>query len=236
MRKHLLFEKLIPNGVAIHTFKTKDEFYAYVRRMDYTNYCKKRSNYFLEAVMCNPNDTQRHHKYFVRRYPFYNTETAGYDCYYVGYLTKDSKNRIIDLRDYVTELYAFDLEAYKSKMNSQRCMKFATLQEVRNTEWDKDNKLREGKHYWTTYYRRIQTTQERRYSQDLDHKPFVRGRRSFARLPNAWDDLYFHREKNWKARDKKARRNWEVNLSKHIDTVSLPSKWEEEYLEEYFEG
>jgi len=56
------------------------------------------------------------------------------------------------------------------------------------------------------------------------------GRRSFAALPSLYDDLHFHREKSWKARDKKARRQWAVNFKKHIDTVNHPPIWSEELL------
>jgi len=57
------------------------------------------------------------------------------------------------------------------------------------------------------YYRRIKTTQERRWA--LAHKEYVRGKRRFTSLPNSWDDLRNSKEhiKNWK-RTKK-RRQWE---------------------------
>ena len=92
-------------------------------------------------------------------------------------------------------------------------------------KFENREKLYEGKSYWS-YYRRIQTTQERRYAADHEHRPFVRGRRSYANLPNSWDDYYFRREKNWKARDKKARRQWGVNVSKHADTIKMPPPWD----------
>jgi len=234
MRNQLRREKLEPNGVTVHTFNSKEDFYAYVRRMDYASYLGgQAANHFLDAVMCNPNDTRRHRKGFTM---YRNPKEAGranQPYFYVGYLTKDAKNRVIDLRNYVTELYAFDLNGYEDEIHSRRWEEYAIQCVIRDAEQEKD--LREGKDYWA-YYRRMQTTQERRYSQDPDHKPFVRSRRSFASLPNEWDDYYFRREKSWKARNKKAKRNWEVNLSQHVDTIPIPPKWDGfEEFEEYYE-
>lgn len=56
-----------------------------------------------------------------------------------------------------------------------------------------------------SYYRRMKTTQERRWS--LAHKTYVRGRRNYRNLPNSWDDFcYARREKGWKRTKKK--RQW----------------------------
>jgi hypothetical protein len=49
------------------------------------------------------------------------------------------------------------------------------------------------------YFRRPKTTQERKLTTDSLHKLFVRGKRSFRNLPEAWDDIPFARkEKGWK--------------------------------------
>lgn len=85
----------------------------------------------------------------------------------------------------------------------------------------------ERKDYWG-YYRKIRTTQERRYATACEHKPYVRGRRSFRSLPNTYDDLRYTDEKTWKARHK-VRKQWEVNLNNHIDTMNLDNeKFEKE--------
>lgn len=56
------------------------------------------------------------------------------------------------------------------------------------------------------YYRKPKTTQERRWA--LAHKKYIRGKRSFVSLPNAWDDVKNKslNIKNWK-RTKK-RKQW----------------------------
>jgi hypothetical protein len=144
-------------------------------------------------------------------------------------MTHDDKGRIIDLRNYVQELYDFDYDAYKAaKMASNRA-KWAEIHAIRDANWEKSRKLSEEKPYWR-YYRAIRTTHERRLACSEEHQPYIRGRRSFASLPNAYDDLYFRREKSWKARSK-GRRQWEVNMKKHKDTVKWikrPSLWESE--------
>lgn len=56
-----------------------------------------------------------------------------------------------------------------------------------------------------SYYRRMKTTQERRWS--LAHQPYVRGKRNKRNLPNSWDDYHYaRREKGWKRTKKK--RQW----------------------------
>lgn len=59
------------------------------------------------------------------------------------------------------------------------------------------------------YHRRIKTTQERRWA--LAHKKYIRNKRSYTAIPNAWDDIKnksLH-IKNWK-RTKK-RKQWMQN-------------------------
>lgn len=56
-----------------------------------------------------------------------------------------------------------------------------------------------------SYYRRMRTTQERRWA--CVHKEYVRGKRNYINLPNSWDDFcYSRREKGWKRSRKK--RQW----------------------------
>ena len=47
-------------------------------------------------------------------------------------------------------------------------------------------------------FRNMRTTQERKFSCDIDHKKFVRGGRNRAGLPNVWDDVYHLYQRNWK--------------------------------------
>lgn len=66
------------------------------------------------------------------------------------------------------------------------------------------------------YFRRIKTTQERRMSCSEEHKPFVRGKRSYRNLPNSWDDISIGRRTyGWKAY-KKFKKNW-MKLGKFRD-------------------
>ena len=46
------------------------------------------------------------------------------------------------------------------------------------------------------YYRRIRTTQERRWS-CFDHEYF-RMKRNHKNIPNSWDDIQRHFQRNWK--------------------------------------
>ena len=75
--------------------------------------------------------------------------------------------------------------------------------------WKNKKPLIEGEWYWGMF-RNIRTTQERRYSCASEHKPFVRGKRSIRGLPSAWDDIFIHREKTWKARTR-LKRQWQTN-------------------------
>lgn len=41
---------------------------------------------------------------------------------------------------------------------------------------------------YPNYYRKPKSTQERRVACSEEHKPYIRGKRSFCNLPNAWND------------------------------------------------
>jgi hypothetical protein len=59
-------------------------------------------------------------------------------------------------------------------------------------------------------WRRIRTTQERRWAHawdDEEFAPTVRCRRNATNLPNTWDDYTAHNEKGWKCQSKR-RRQW----------------------------
>jgi len=212
------WKKLIPNGVTTHYFKTEAEFYSYVRKFDYYSRDGKIRNCFLEATLCNPNDALRHRQGFDRWKPDVWSE----DFFQLGYLTKDDKNKVIDLRNYTDELYAFDVESYINKNHEIWLKKHRAARALRETYWDKTVRLREGEKYWS-YWRRIRTTQERKLTFNDEYAGLIRSKRSFPNIPHQWDDFYFHREKSWKARSKKAHRQYEINIPKHIDTYKLPS-------------
>ena len=215
--QHLANRNLTDVRIEIRKFDTKEAFLSFVRSFDYIDQYNRPKNHFLNATMCNANEGRRHWHGF----PDYRYGVR----YYLGYMTHDEKGRVVDLRNYEDELYAFDNKGYITDRNAESYAKWSVKWEANTLKFENREKLCEGKSYWG-YYRRIQTTQERRYAAAPEHKPFVRGQRSYANIPNSWDDYYFRREKNWKARDKKARRQWGVNVAKHADTIKMPSRWD----------
>lgn len=215
LKWYLKNNHLVPNGVSESHFKSEEALYYWVRQHEYfgRNH-KRKGNRILDAIMCSPNDSRRHIK-TEDDYSRWRT----LDSVYCGYLIKDEKNRIIDLRNYLKEVYSLDVKAYERELREQRKEKWDAEWAERDARWERVKKLYEGKTYWS-YYRQIGTTQERRYACDPEHKHYVRGRRSYSNLPNAYDDLYFTREKNWKARVKVSKQ-WEVNQKRHVDTVKF---------------
>ena len=62
-------------------------------------------------------------------------------------------------------------------------------------------------------YRKIKTTQERRWAHAWDDEEFapkVRGRRSKRMLPDSWDDVRAHNDKSWKTQTKR-RHQWKAS-------------------------
>ena len=232
MALHLSRKNLIADGYKTLTFPDQPAFFHYVRSFNYTNYSGSRRNHFLDATMCHINESRRYRQSFDshRHRPNYiDTTNRGSNVYFIGYLTHDDTGRVIDMRNYTNELYSFDNASYKDQQRLIRHEYWEAEFVVRDALCEKASELREGKDYWS-FYRRIRTTQERRYSASKEHKPFIRGRRSCANLPDSYDDLDFHREKSWKARDKKARSQWAVKFKKHIDTANHPPIWSEDLL------
>jgi len=227
---HLRWKNLIADGFKTLTFPDQSAFFHYVRSFDYAAYDGRYFNHFLDATMCHINESRRHRQSFDsqhNRRKYVDTVNRGGNIYFIGYLTHDCSGRVIDMRNYTNELYSFDGASYEDQQRLIRHECWEEKEVVRDACWERANKLYEGKDYWR-YWRIIRTTQERRYSVSEEHKPYVRGRRNFANLPNSYDDLHFCREKSWKARNKKARSQWAVNLKSHIDTVNSPTIVKEE--------
>ncbi len=59
-----------------------------------------------------------------------------------------------------------------------------------------------------SYYRCPRTGSETRSAASVEDREFIRGARSFHRLPNAWDDIAASRERCWKAQ-RRSRKAWE---------------------------
>ena len=211
------------DDVRVFEFETLEDLFHYVRTFDYIDKHGRQRNRFLDATICNASEAQKPGRELVycNEQIFHRSTT-----YYDGYLTQDNNGKVIDLRYYTNELYAFDDKSYRAAKYAKRRAEREARSAARDAMREKADRLTEGKDYWRCY-RRIKTTQERRYAADPGHKPFVRSRRSFANLPNSWDELYFPREKSWKARDRKARCQWDTKIVKHIGTANLPRPWDD---------
>jgi hypothetical protein len=134
----------------------------------------------------------------------------------MGYLVCDCKGHVFDLRNYATELFAFDDAFYGREERRALYAKRNAIYDTREADHARRYALYEGKPWWG-YFRRIRTTQERRFACIPEYRQFVRGRRSVSNLPDAYDDLYFKREKSWKSRVK-VRRQWASRQDMHMDT------------------
>lgn len=219
----------VPNGVTVKEFKTWDGLLYYVTRFQYTHWQYKNEyrNHFLDATMCNPSDSCRHSISFGHNETIWN-----FGDYVVGYLVKDDNGKVIDLRNYKDEVIKFDRKAYKADASEYES--YERRWALREERWETNKRLLEGKPYWR-YYRQICTTNERRAAFNEDAKGLIRGKRRVANLPHSWDDLHFYREKTWKARTK-VKRQWEVNLPKHIDTTSVKGYDEDDSQDSFDES
>ena len=188
-------------------FDNKDDLYAYVRNRDNDDF----GNPVLSDLTCDPNG-----------FPAGIRKCSPYIVWCGKYLVKED-DRIIDLRDYLQEIEDFDLNAYNRAKYDAWKQKFLEIQAVRRVDLEKSAAMQEGEFYWS-YYRKVRTAQERRCAADPEMKPFIRPARNLANLPTLWDEDYFLRENNWKARNKKARKQWQVNLPKHCDIIEYDKK------------
>jgi hypothetical protein len=211
---------IVPNGVSTRNFSTKEALYCFVRRLDFHEGSGRakvfKHNNFLESVMCNPNDSLRHKCAFNARNPN--------ESYSLGYLTKDSRGRVVDLRNYASEVLTFDVRAYYYSQDAANREKRKAERAIREASWDKARELREGKEWWG-YFHNPRIMPEKRQVFNDRYKGLIRGKRSLKNLPDSWsDEIPCVREKSWKARDKKARRQYEVRLPKHIATIQTTQK------------
>jgi hypothetical protein len=184
-------------------------------------------NHFLEAIMLTPDDPQRHKITPQPSNPDY--------CYYLGYLVKNG-GKAVDLRDCADEIYAFDVQDYdrrqheradyekqRKKWDDESLAELAIIRSERDKQWlySDERAAPWNVKWWLCEYRRVATQRERRLACDEQYKGLIRSKRS--NLPHYfWDEVPMKgKGYSWKSRDTKARRQWEVKLPKHIDTVVL---------------
>ena len=117
-------------SIAVEKFESEDALFAYVRRYDYIlDDGKTRSNYLIEAIMTNPRDSLRRKipQYKDRKKKEIEKTAIGY-----GYLIKDEKGRIIDLRNYTDEVYRFDVKKYEKEIRKKDDSESEIYQEKRD--------------------------------------------------------------------------------------------------------
>jgi hypothetical protein len=208
--QELAREKRVIDGFQKLMFDDRDALYHYVRSRDYVNRNGVKGNHILEAIMTNPSDSLRHKQMFNFR--------LSNECYFLGYLIKDEKGGTIDLRHYEKELYAFDNARYIRLLRDERRIELKARLAAMETPCEKKYTLYEGK-IFGGLLRSFRTIQERRYACDAEHKPFIRGKRNAANLPEPWTtEIVIQVEKTWKALTK-VKRKWQINLKAHIDTA-----------------
>lgn len=154
---------------------------------------KKKTNSLFEEVAMNWNDTKsgvswdRHlNKYVTTKEP----RTL---------MVFDEYDRIIDPRKFKDKIlnYEFSYNSYRYKKYGKYEFRRGPVPGIR--------RRRGG-----SWYRRVRTTQERRASVDAEIRKYIRGKRSFRNLVQAWDDIPRDIEHGWKT--KKIKKQWMRNM------------------------
>ena len=219
-------QRLVAGGSKTLTFADREALFHYVRGFDYIDQCKHQRNRFLEATMRAPGDPCRHRFDSNRRgWLPYGGPTFAVSYYYLGYLTRDSEGRIVDLRNREKELYEFDNAAY---WKGQGWRFFQRFREPRITRSEYKRLYEHRGHAFRfrydpvpslysrnrggpsqksmhcfyekrAYYATLAETEEN----NVPIQKLVRGKRGLAALPNPWDE-HKHRsgQFNWKRQSK----------------------------------
>ena len=241
-------ENLVIDGYAEITFSSREALFHYVRSNDYVKAdvvgIKKPKrgdlkrfahtpgaigNHILEAMMTHPNDSRRYRQSIYK----------SCDYYYIGYLIKDERGRTIDLRNYKAELYKLNDEKYLHELRKEQQSWFRSS--IGSSEWyaeltaefaETEKLFGRGWEHRSSL-RGFRTIQERRQACDIEHMPYIRGKRSRRALPEPWGtEIPISHTKSWKDRcnfpDKcgklKLKHQWQVNIPAHIDTVPFGKK------------
>ena len=84
------------------------------------------------------------------------------------------------------------------------------------------------------YYRRVRTTQERRFSYDGEHKNYVRGKRRGCNIPSSYDDIASCVQKTWKVKRKRQYREGRRGKKNEVVVGKWSTSWNfQEYCEEH---
>ena len=224
--QNLTYENPAPSCAEEFAFDNRDALYHHVRRFDYTGLGGEQRNYFLEATITHPNDSRRHKIFLNKRSRIF---------YLRGYLVKGEHGRTVDLRNYETELYKFNDDEYRRLLQiklNEDFEKRLLHRETGRTDWYAEMKTLYGIgwQHWCSL-RGFRTLQERRQNSDPVYKSYVRGKR--RKLSEPWGtEIPISRRRSWKDRRRsismgdtfKFKRQWQVNLSHHVDTVRFDKK------------
>ena len=132
------------------------------------------------------------------RYDWYDNCYVSYFVYRNRYMFMDMYDRIISKDTLYEKCKEFTNEKRLQLEREQKKNRISFLNKQRE-EKDKrrefkDNIIDKSKYFH--YYRRIKTTQEKRFAADPEIKQFVRDSRNVRNLPNAWDDICIFIEYN----------------------------------------
>ncbi|MCL1986722.1 MAG: hypothetical protein FWG64_01955 [Firmicutes bacterium] len=188
-------------------------------------------NHILDAIMLNSNEYLRHKVAFKR----VNWRTAE-QFYYVGYLFKDEYGKTLDLRDYIAEIYTFDLEEYQRLLHVNRQEESEMQRKNSQNSIAKRNRRADKRRekvetFYKPYigtYKNPPIMREWRANSADEHKPYIRNKRQniFRRV---CDDVRYLRNFDWSwKRLNKVRRQWAVNLPNHAYT--LPLDWLDDWF------
>ena len=212
--RHYLSERDLDSNehVITKTFESYNDLLYYIKKQ-YNfgyNYYRPgvtdlvRFNSILNNYAHNMNDffnrwqwdtsSEDYHKYFQ----YCERAPKKYTCW-------DADYRILNLADLARD--SFDLDDSYRPPNSKGSWVWKYRHHLWELKWEfRKTRLRNPEVTWC--YRRIRTTQERRWACSDEHKPFVRGKRSVHNIPNSWDDVnYARRGYGWKAYSKK-KKQW----------------------------
>lgn len=155
------------------------------------SWSKKKCNSLFEDIAMNENDTK-------------SSVTLNHDLTrYVATkeprttMVLDEFDRVVDPRKFKDKIlnYKFSYSGYPYKRYESYEFRNGPVPGIHRPSYHRGS-----------YYRKMRTTQERRYAADTEMKPFIRGRRSLRHISNYWDEIPRTVDHSWKA--KKIKKQW----------------------------